>query len=571
MPAVLRARAGAARAPRPEKEGLELLGGAGGKLETAGSVVSIVARFGSDLSSGPTEDGAAAPAAPAAFFDGAAAARAAVRGLVDSPAKRGDFLRSASAYFGHEVPVEGAAQRGPPAPPAEAPLPAAANAAQPAARPLSSQHAANEARLAAFKAFEQPQPYRKGLSAAEAPPYTTFPNITHGYRSGGSYLRCVASLVSLGVVLFFRARLVPARRRPPFQRQTPCLNEPTKTNHNLNNKQKTTTNDNNNQPTKQCQFELHTETLNAWTTLAGNCVSVALLVATLRRERVTSPLDAVPFLLMTASGLLHAPFSTGFHLFRCMTPRVYNLWRRLDHVFIYVMCWPAVAALSWFVLPPALTAAAFSLAALLARRAALGIWGLQAHVQRDRREIVRAAGDVGALVLLQFAPMLLQSAREVARGTAATLAPSAAGAGAFVVLGTLGVPASLLFAANVFASGIPERWAPGRFNYCGSSHQLMHVGVVGAVVSMYAFMTALLRHRVAAAGAAAAMGAAGGGGHEDPLLLLPPVLSAEGCGLGGVAQALAGAAARSLGFAPAASASFAPGGGGGGGAGISGW
>jgi carbon starvation protein CstA len=37
--------------------------------------------------------------------------------------------------------------------------------------------------------------------------------------------------------------------------------------------------------------------------------------------------------------------------------------------------------------------------------------------------------------------------------------------------------------ANVFASGVPERWAPGRFNYCGSSHQLMHVGVIGAVVS----------------------------------------------------------------------------------------
>jgi adiponectin receptor len=283
-----------------------------------------------------------------------------------------------------------------------------------------------------------------------------------------------------------------------------------------------------------------------------------MLVRTLSSERVTSPLDAMPFLLMTFSGLLHAPFSTGFHLFRCMTPRVYNLWRRLDHVFIYVMCWPAVAALSWFVLPPKATALAFCAAAVLAQRAAKGIWALKPHVQRDRREIVRAAGEVGALVLLQFAPMVLQSVREVAKGTAGQW-PSERGAGGLVVAGMLGVPASLLFAANVFASGVPERWAPGRFNYCGSSHQLMHVGVIGAVVSMYAYLTALLRHRVAAAEAAG-------------VSALPPPLSAEGGGVGHLATQLLGAAASALGFGGSVGGGVASAlGGAGGGAGLSGW
>jgi adiponectin receptor len=276
-----------------------------------------------------------------------------------------------------------------------------------------------------------------------------------------------------------------------------------------------------------------------------------MLVLTLSRERVTRPADAMPFLLMTFSGLLHAPFSTGFHLFRCMTPRVYNLWRRLDHVFIYVMCWPAVAALSWFVLPPAATLAAFCAAGVLAQRAAKGIWALKPHVQRDRREIVRAAGEVGALVLLQFAPMVLQSVREVAKGSATTLRPDAHGAGGLVVLGMLGVPLSLLFAANVFASGVPERWAPGRFNYCGSSHQLMHVGVIGAVVSMYAYLTALLRHRVALVEDVLGAGA-----------VMAPPFSREGLGVRALAGALVGEAADALGFG---------GGVAGGGAGISGW
>jgi hypothetical protein len=45
--------------------------------------------------------------------------------------------------------------------------------------------------------------------------------------------------------------------------------------------------------------------------------------------------DATPFCLLTAAVALHMPFSVGFHLFRGMRPDVYNLWRRLDQVFIF--------------------------------------------------------------------------------------------------------------------------------------------------------------------------------------------------------------------------------------------
>jgi hypothetical protein len=175
------------RAPRPEpepllsaKEGLE---GGVSKLQTAGSIVSIVARFG-----GLDEDDegvaatswrlpAAAPHQKAsdggALFDTRAAVRAAVRGLEGEKGQKGDFLRSASAYFGHEVAENTAAARSA----AAAPAPPSSSSPQP------------------FVEYEQAKPYRKNLSAAEAPPYTIFPNITHGYRSGGTYLRCIGSLV----------------------------------------------------------------------------------------------------------------------------------------------------------------------------------------------------------------------------------------------------------------------------------------------------------------------------------------------------------------------------------------
>jgi hypothetical protein len=159
-----------------------------------------------------------------------------VRGLGDSPTKR-DFLRSASAYFGHEVPEEeeqapakaARQQQQQQQQPAEAPAPSSS-------RPLSSQHAANERRLAAFRAFEEPKAFRKGLSAAEAPPYTTFPNITHGYRSGGTYLRCLASLVSCSFSSFVSSC---SRRRAPRRHTKKTLDahttfSPPKTNKNNN-------------------------------------------------------------------------------------------------------------------------------------------------------------------------------------------------------------------------------------------------------------------------------------------------------------------------------------------------
>jgi hypothetical protein len=83
-------------------------------------------------------------------------------------------------------------------------------------------------------------------------------------------------------------------------------------------------------------FELHTETLNAWTMIWGCCLSGFLLwraLAALFEADAGAGSgdgggggggfwrgvpDEMPFYLLTGSTLLHAPWSIGFHLFRGM-------------------------------------------------------------------------------------------------------------------------------------------------------------------------------------------------------------------------------------------------------------
>ena len=90
-------------------------------------------------------------------------------------------------------------------------------------------------------------------------------------------------------------------------------------------------------------FELHAETFNAWTMIWG-CWATLLLLwrahAALSAagagglgggggDRWRAAPDVVPFALMSAAVLLHAPWSVGFHLFRGMV-RSRGISRGLD-------------------------------------------------------------------------------------------------------------------------------------------------------------------------------------------------------------------------------------------------
>ncbi|KAG8721112.1 hypothetical protein FRC08_015606 [Ceratobasidium sp. 394] len=49
--------------------------------------------------------------------------------------------------------------------------------------------------------------------------------------------------------------------------------------------------------------------------------------------------------------------------------------------------------------------------------------------------------------------------------------------------------------ALIYASRMPERWYPGRFDYFGASHQIFHVCVVLAALAHYECITTAFEHR----------------------------------------------------------------------------
>ncbi|KAK4191752.1 hemolysin-III related-domain-containing protein [Podospora australis] len=48
--------------------------------------------------------------------------------------------------------------------------------------------------------------------------------------------------------------------------------------------------------------------------------------------------------------------------------------------------------------------------------------------------------------------------------------------------------------AIVYASKVPERWCPGMFDYCGGSHNLWHIAVLGGILFHYSAMQAFFSH-----------------------------------------------------------------------------
>jgi predicted membrane channel-forming protein YqfA (hemolysin III family) len=344
-------------------------------------------------------------------------------------------------------------------------------------------------------------------------------------------------------------------------------------------------------------FEFHTETLNAWTMVWGSVVSVALLAHALgvlgRADAAAAAAaasgssgggaaaaaaaaggwhgfrrglpggDAAPFWVLTASTLLHCPFSVGFHLFRGMSPRVYNLWRRLDQVFIYQVgalpwcarvcaayrpgalerlwgdgrgaarrqaCPPSGAlpplfsalprrapppppapqasqmvalALGWFVYRSAWGLALnVGLTVAAAQLGARDVWRLGPGQQRPRHLLL---AFFGAVVACWWAPMGVQAVRDLAARAAAD-----AGAGAAAPAAVAPAPAAagyagaalaaLALGGAAFAAGFPERLAPGAFDIFGFSHQLMHLGAIAAHVFEFLFVIEMMLRRRREAG-----------------------------------------------------------------------
>lgn len=128
--------------------------------------------------------------------------------------------------------------------------------------------------------------------------------------------------------------------------------------------------------------------------IAGGFVSCAMLAWVIAATH-GSAVALVPFLALTTAVLVHMPFSVGFHLFRGINTEVYNLWRRLDQAFIFLVSILIAFGLSWQVYSSwvgvAINTGAAALVAVVALRQ---IVSLQPHFQRHRGQMVVFVGCI---------------------------------------------------------------------------------------------------------------------------------------------------------------------------------
>ncbi len=222
-------------------------------------------------------------------------------------------------------------------------------------------------------------------------------------------------------------------------------------------------------------FRWHTETVNAWTMIVlclASSAAVAFALAT--RVDHDNAVHVAAFVAFWLSNVTHAPFSVGYHTFMPVSQRAARTWRRLDTSFLFVASTFLTFAMCGLTWPLWLAGAWTTVAGCVTARALWKIWAVADFDTLPRQSQVR---EIGYVVCCYFAPIASRAVLDAASG-AVTVAVKAAA----------GVAVSLGLGAWAFAAGFPQCVLPGRFDYVGHSHQLMHMGVIAAHVCELWFM-----------------------------------------------------------------------------------
>lgn len=261
-----------------------------------------------------------------------------------------------------------------------------------------------------------------GLKDTDIPEWLSFPLMKVGYRKGGSYESCLRSL-----------------------------------------------------------FMWHNETINAWTMIA---ISVFSLVFNVYCFVELSPKkdDIMPFVAMFLSVFVHIPFSVGYHLFMPISQQVYNKWRKLDIMFIFVASCFLTYSLCYFIMPTWITWLITGVAVIVSFSAIIKTRQLAPGQPMNRKTHTMF---IATIVFVYYIPILYQGLKDLLDDTF-TVAVST----------MFAVPTLLVLGGYVYAKHWPECNYPARFDLLGRSHQILHVlaGFAHAMECLFLY-SAYLRFR----------------------------------------------------------------------------
>ncbi|GAA5908320.1 hemolysin III family protein [Sporobolomyces salmoneus] len=246
---------------------------------------------------------------------------------------------------------------------------------------------------------------------------------------------------------------------------------------------------------------LHNETVNIWTHLIGSCVAIFTLAFFLldlppttsysaARKGWTAPFSSIPYLLphsqqpsvdwfdtfgiciFLVSAATCLGLSSLFHTFLCHSMEVAHSWNRMDYIGIVVLISGTFVSYTHygFFCDPHLRNLYI---AVIYTASAATIWVVispKARTPSFRRLRTWLFISLGLSAVGPVGHAIYQYGLEEASDNISLF--WLASGGALYIVGAL-----------LYAERTPERFAPGRFDFFGSSHQIFHVLILLAAWS----------------------------------------------------------------------------------------
>jgi adiponectin receptor len=240
-------------------------------------------------------------------------------------------------------------------------------------------------------------------------------------------------------------------------------------------------------------FFLHNETANIYTHLGGMLVVVWILRLVLAHPAEVGlvagcALPVWPLIVFLCGAACCLLFSVLIHTFGTVSRATYAGLTVLDYIGISLLIFTSnVPAMRYAFLPehPALWRLYFWLSLCVNLVAA--VLGVAPFFRASSLRHLRAlayvlCGAVGAVPLLHL--LWLSHGQRSGEGEVAW----------GLLKGTLGMGAQYVLGAALYGLRIPERWAPGRFDFF-PSHSLFHILVVTAILTHWCTMRDLHNSR----------------------------------------------------------------------------
>lgn len=218
-------------------------------------------------------------------------------------------------------------------------------------------------------------------------------------------------------------------------------------------------------------FTLHNESVNIWTMIIANIISINLLAYSIS---TTHHSHWHAFIALYLCSFIHLPFTVGYHLFLPKSPETYNIWRKLDLSFIFISSIFLTYALSVHALS---FIATYFLCLSSIFCTLFAIRHISKLKPKQKLDKITHTCFISTIVLIYLTPMVITCFKSNSH--------------IFTVC-TITTIISLLGGAFAYAFNIPERFCPGCFDFFGSSHNIMHIGLIIAHIFEFIFIYSLV-------------------------------------------------------------------------------